>query len=175
MLKSEREKLILRGVFMIFQVREKIFSFGDDFTITDEQGNDVFVVKGKVFSLGNKLHLYNMNGQELFYIEQKLFKMLPEYTIFSQGNDVARVKKKFTFFGSKFIIDSVYGEFDIQGEPFNHNFSVIKNGRVVADVSKRFFSFSDTYGVDVMNSEDYGFILALIIVIDQTLHDGNNK
>ena len=30
---------------------------------------------------------------------------------------------------------------------------------------------SDTYGVDIADDEDYGFILALVIVIDQVLHD----
>ncbi|WP_304943498.1 LURP-one-related family protein [Vallitalea guaymasensis] len=50
----------------------------------------------------------------------------------------------------------------------------MKNGNIVATVSKEFFSFSDTYGVDVNDNEDYGFIIALVIVIDQIIHDNNN-
>lgn len=156
---------------MRFQVREKVFSFGDDFTIKDATGNDYFIVKGKVFSLGDKLRLYNMAGQELFYIEQKLMRLLPEYTIYGGGRPVATVKKKISFFGSKFMIDSEYGSYDIEGQPFNYSFEVNKNGGRVATVSKQFFSFSDTYGVDVSDQEDYGFILALVIVIDQIIHD----
>ncbi|QUH30682.1 LURP-one-related/scramblase family protein [Vallitalea guaymasensis] len=159
---------------MRFQVREKIFSFGDDFTIKDEMGNDFFIVKGKVFSLGDKLQLFDMNGEEVFYIEQKLLRMLPEYTIFRKGNPVALVKKKIAFFGSKFNIESENGYYDIDGRPFNYNFSIMKNGNIVATVSKEFFSFSDTYGVDVNDNEDYGFIIALVIVIDQIIHDNNN-
>ncbi|GKX31209.1 hypothetical protein SH1V18_36890 [Vallitalea longa] len=156
---------------MRFQVREKIFSFGDDFTIKDEMGNDFFIIRGKVFSLGDKLQLFNMSGEELFYIEQKLLRMLPEYTIFKNGNPVALVKKKVAFFGSKFIIESEYGYYEIEGKPFNYNFSIMKNNNVVATVSKEFFSFSDTYGVDISDNEDYGFIIALVIVIDQIIHD----
>lgn len=156
---------------MRFQVKEKIFSFGDDFTIKDEMGNDFFVVKGKVFSFGDKLRLFSMSGQELFYIEQKLMRLLPEYTIYCDGNPVAMVKKKLAFFGSKFTIESQYGHYDIEGQPFNYNFSIIKNGSLVATISKKFFSFSDTYGVDISDNEDYGFIMALTIVIDQIIHD----
>ena len=52
---------------MRFIVRQRIFSFGDSFTIKDELGNDHFVVKGRVFTLGNKLRIYDMAGQELYY------------------------------------------------------------------------------------------------------------
>ncbi len=160
---------------MRFQVKEKVFSFGDDFTIKDASGDDHFIVKGKVFSFGDKLHLYNMVGQELYYIEQKLLRMLPEYTIFSQGKPVAMVKKKIAFFGSKFVIESEYGHYDIEGQPFNYSFDIMKNGGVVATVSKKFFSFSDTYGVDISDQEDYGFLMALVIVIDQIIHDNKNN
>lgn len=34
-----------------FVMRQKMFSFGDDFTVTDEQGRKVFSVDGKMFRL----------------------------------------------------------------------------------------------------------------------------
>ena len=160
---------------MRFVVRQKIFSFGDNFTIKDEYGNEHFMVKGKVFALGDKLRIYNMAGQELFYIEQKLFRFLPEYTIYQSGQPVARVKKEFTFFRPKFNITSTLGSFTIEGNFIGMDFSILKNGRRVAQVSKRWFSFSDTYGVDIVDSEDYGFLLTLVIVIDQVIHDNNHN
>lgn len=45
---------------MRFLVKQKIFSFGDNFVIKDDEGNDRFVVKGKVFALGDKLRIYDM-------------------------------------------------------------------------------------------------------------------
>jgi len=51
----------------------------------------------------------------------------------------------------------------------------MKNGVPVAVVSKKFFSFSDTYGVDIADNENHAFILALVIVIDQVLHDNENN
>lgn len=160
---------------MLFKIREKIFSFGDDFTIKDGYENDIFKVKGKVFSFGDKLRLFDMNEVELFYIEQKLFKFLPEYTIFQGDRGVATVKRKLALFGSRFEIFSDYGNFEIDGSPFNHDFQLWKNGRVIAQISKRFFSFTDTYGVEIVDDENFAFVLALVIVIDQCIHDDNNR
>ena len=46
-----------------YQIRQKIFSFGDKFTITDEIGQPVLIVRGKVFSLARKLALEDMSGR----------------------------------------------------------------------------------------------------------------
>lgn len=158
---------------MRFVVRQKIWTFGDDFIIKDEYGREHFIVKGKVFSLGDKLRLYTMDGRELYYIEQKLFRLLPEYNIYHQGRAIATIKKEFTFFRPRFNISSVMGNYSIEGNFLGMEFSILKSGVPVAHVSKRWFSWSDTYGVDISDNEDYAFILALVIVIDQVLHDNN--
>ncbi len=160
---------------MRFIVRQKIFSFGDNFTIKDEHGNEHFLVRGKVFTFGDKLRVYNMAGRELYYIEQKLLRFLPEYTIYQSGQPVARVKKEFTFFKPKFNITSTLGNFTIEGNLLAMDFSIRKNGRHVAQVSKRWFAFADTYGIDIAEGEDYGFLVTLVIVIDQVLHDDNHN
>jgi len=160
---------------MRFIIKQKFFSFGDSFIINDEMGNPYFQVKGKVFSFGDKLRIYDMQGNEIVYIEQKLFKLLPEYTIYYKGMPAAKVKKEFTFFRPKFNIESFIGSYTIEGDFWGMDFNVLKNGRIVAQVSKRWFSFRDTYGVDISDDEDYAFILALVIVIDQVIHDNNHN
>ena len=109
-------------------------------------------------------------------IQQELLHLHPTYNILSARQEdsdrqLATLKKKFTFFKHKFEIDSVYGQYSIEGDIFAHSFVLNKNGYTVATVSKQFFSFSDTYGVEISGTEDHAFILALIIVIDQVLHD----
>ena len=160
---------------MRYLVRQKIFSFGDSFTITDENGIDRYKIQGKVFSLGNKLTIYDLACNKLIYIEQKIFKFLPQYEIYEGDTLVARVKKQLTFFKPRFEIESGFGNFQVEGDVWGYNFSVIKNGLIVARVEKKFMSFSDTYSVDVFEGERDEFILALVIVIDQVLHDNNHN
>ena len=51
---------------------QKLFSWGNDFTIQDADGHDVFFVDGKAFSIGDQLSFQDMDGNELCYIRQKL-------------------------------------------------------------------------------------------------------
>jgi len=160
---------------MRYVVKQRVFSFGDNFTIKDEAGNDCFVVKGKVFTFGDKLSMYDMYGQELVYIEQRLFRFLPEYSIYYRGQLYATVKKEFTFFKPRFRIHSTMAEYSAEGNLWGMDFSILRNGKLVALVSKKWFAWSDTYGVDIIEDEDPVFILALVIVIDQVIHDGNHN
>jgi len=163
------------GICMNFYIKQKIFSIGDKFSIVDFSGKDVFNVEGKVFSLGNKLRIYDLDNNEIVYIEQKLFKLLPEYNIYLNGNYAARVKKEFTFFSNRFDIDSNMGNYEIEGDFFAHDFSISKNGSTVAEVNKKWLSWGDTYEINISDDENYAFILAMVIVIDEVLHDNKNK
>jgi uncharacterized protein YxjI len=40
---------------MIYRIKEKFWSWGNDFTITDEHGRDIYRIDGKAFSWGDKL------------------------------------------------------------------------------------------------------------------------
>lgn len=160
---------------MRYAVKQKVFSFGDSFTIRDEEGQDCYRVRGKVFSFGNKLRIYDMLENELVYIEQKVFRFLPEYHIYYLGQLYAVVKKEFSFFRPKFQIHGTHAQYRAEGNVWAMDFNILREGRPVAQVSKRWFSWSDTYGVDISDEEDPVFILALVIVLDQVLHDNNHN
>ena len=46
-----------------YQIRQKMFSLGDNFKIKDEMGQDVFTVRSEIFTMGNKLVLEDMAGK----------------------------------------------------------------------------------------------------------------
>ena len=161
---------------MKYQVRGKLFSFTDDFTIKNEYNEDVFKVNGKFLSIGHKLNLEDLNGNSRYYIEQKVFRLLPEYYIYdSNRNQVAMVKKQFTFFKPKFNIESNFGYYELHGNIFDHDFELTKNNSVCAVISKKWFSLTDTYGIDISENEDHAFILSLIIVLDKVIDDQQNS
>ena len=161
---------------MRVNIKQKVFSFGDKFSVNAEDGTPIIYVEGQVFSLGDKLKVLDTHGDELFYIEQKLFKFLPEYRIFSQGQEVAFLKKEFSFLKPKLNITSAYGNFTIDGNVLGYNFSIYKEGRVIGVVSKKFVAFSDTYTLDIYEEEEnIPFLITLTIVIDQILHDNKSS
>lgn len=158
---------------MRYQVKQKIFTFGDSYTIKNALGEDVYLVKGKVFSFGKKLSIEDLHGNEIVYIEQKLFKLMPQYILYMDGREVATVKKEFSIFTPRFNIDSIMGIYRIEGDIFSHEFTIYNNQSIVSVISKEWFSFSDTYGIDINDNENQAFLLALIIVIDEV--QSNNK
>jgi uncharacterized protein YxjI len=162
---------------MRYVMKEKMWSWGDDYKVRDEQGRDVFFIDGRAFSFGNKLSFQDMSGNELAFIDQKLLSWGPTYEIFRGGRQVAVVKKHlFTLFRNRFTVD-VPGPDDLeaQGSFLEHEYTFSRHGQTVAEVSKKWFSMTHTYGVDVAPGEDDVLILASVVVIDLCMHDEQKK
>ncbi|CAF4795649.1 unnamed protein product [Rotaria sp. Silwood1] len=161
-----------------YQVREKIFSLGDNFKIKDDCGNHMFTVRSKFLSVGDHLILENASGLRLIKIREEILHLHPTFQIMSISNGrsdsvLASIKKKFTLFRNKFSIKSVYGEYDLEAlDVFSHSFSLTKAGKTSAIVSKKHFSMANTYLVEIADDkDDHVFVLALVIVINQVLFD----
>jgi len=162
---------------MRYVLKQKFWSWGDDFRIQDADGKDVFFVDGRAFSWGDKLSFQDMEKNELAFIRQKLLAWGPTYEIEVHGRLVAVVKKKlFTLLRCKFAVD-VPGPDDLeaQGSFLDHEYAFERQGRVVAQVSKRWFSWTDTYGVDIVGGEDDVLILATAVVIDMVCHQESKR
>lgn len=162
---------------MRYLLKQKFFSWGDDYLIRNDSGEDVYLVRGKVLSLGDKLSFQDMHGREIAYISQRLLAWRPTYEISVRGRVIATVTKNlFTLFKCRFQVD-VPGPDDMEaeGDFFDHEYGFFRHGSRVASVSKRWFTWTDTYGVDVDDDEDPVLILASAIVIDQICHDGNES
>ena len=157
---------------MRYLMKQKLFCWGDDFTIKNEAGEDVFLVDGKAFSIGNKLSFQDMQKNELAFIRQKLLAWGPTYEITRNGEVAAIVKKHlFTFLRCRFTVD-VPGpdELEAQGSFLDMEYTFTRAGQTVAEVSKRWFTFTDTYGVDIQDGEDDILVLASTVVIDMVCH-----
>ena len=157
---------------MRYVMKQKLWSWGTDFTIKDDAGNDHFFVDGRAFSLGDKLSFQDMAGGELAFIRQKLLAWGPTYEIYRGGQLFAIVKQKiWTLFRNHFTVDVNAdgpgpGDLEAQGNFTDHEYVLTRDGQPVATVSKKWFAWSDTYGVDIAPGEDDPLILACTVVID---------
>ncbi len=162
---------------MIYLMKQKLFSWGDDFVIKDQNDRDRFFVDGKAFSLGNQLSFQDMAGNELAFIRQKLLSWGPTYEISKGDQLLATVSKElFTFFKCTFTVD-VPGPNDLvaAGDFMDHQYVFTRNGSAVAEVSKQWFTWSDTYGVQISQGEDDVLILASTVVIDMACHGDHER
>jgi len=153
---------------MMYLIRERFFRLGEDSDITDEQGQLVLHVDGKVLSLHNRLVLRDPAGREVAQVHRKLVALRPTYQISVAGQEAAAVRKHFfTPFRDRFTID-VPGpdDLEMEGDLFDHEFTIRRGGQTVATVSKRWFSMRDTYAVEVAPGQDDLLILASVLALD---------
>lgn len=161
---------------MIYKIKEEFWSWGDDFSITDLEDNDCFYVKGIPFSWGNNLSFQDVDGIEIAHISQKMFNLSPKYAILIGGEPYAHLIKEFKWFGLSFTLD-VPGpnDYSIDGSFWNHEFVFKKFDKIVAKVSKKAFSLTDSYSVDIIGEGYDVEILSACIIIDQIVYDGDKS
>ncbi len=157
---------------MIYRIKEKFWSWGNDFTINDKDDQPAFKVDGKAFSWGSKLSFQDLSGNELAFINQKLMSFKPRYQIFVKNKLFAEVTKEISWFKQKFLLD-IPGpnDYSIEGSFWKHDYVFTRKNGVVATVNKDLWGWRDCYGVEIIDGEDDVTILCACIVIDQVLHD----
>jgi uncharacterized protein YxjI len=64
---------------------------------------------------------------------------------------------------------------DVQGNILDHEYSISERRKKIAEVSKKWLSLTDTYGVEIDDGQNDILILALAIAIDMMSNDGHNK
>lgn len=149
---------------MKLYIKEKVFTWGDQFTVKDERGNDRYVVEGEVFSWGKKLHVYDMTGREVAAIRQEVWSFLPRYYVFCGDRQVAEIKKEFTFFFPKYRIDGLGWEID--GSFMAHEYEITQSGRTIVSISKEWMTWGDSYELNITNPSDEIVALAVVLTID---------
>ncbi|MFC4105874.1 LURP-one-related/scramblase family protein [Micromonospora zhanjiangensis] len=152
----------------MYLIRERLFDIGDDYDITDDSGRTVFHVDGKLLSPRDRLVIEDPAGNEVASVHRQLIALRRTYTIKVGGEKAAEVRKKLlTPFRDKYTID-VPGPHDleIRGDLLDHEFTVERDGREVASVSKRWLTIRDTYAVKIVPDEDHLLILAAVLAVD---------
>lgn len=158
---------------MKLYIKQKVFSWGDKFRIYDENQNDRYYVEGEVFTFGKKLHLYNHYGDEEAFIHQKVLSFLPKFYISRNNNDVAQVIKAFTIFHHEYIVDGL--GWTVNGNFLAHDYEITSDGRTIASISKQWFSWGDTYEIDISDDADEVMAICVVLIIDAVNAQSNNN
>ena len=156
-----------------YQMREKLFAIGDDYWIETEQGGRAYKVNGKALRVRQTFVIESPSGEELLKIQEKKLRIHDTMKIERDGETVATVKKALiTPLRDRFDIDvEGGGELKAKGNIVDHEYEIERDGKKIAEVSKRWFRVRDTYGIEVAPGQDDALILAITVCIDQLTHD----
>ena len=157
---------------MKFRIKQKFFSLTDSFNIEDEHGELAFTAKGKLFSISSGQTLFDNQEREVLKIKRKYLSLRPACRLVNPDGSEWLIKQRFwPFWKTRFTIETPQGELEMTGDVFQHEYQVRHGATVLASISKAFFSFSDTYGVEIFEESLVPQLLAIVIVIDRLQHD----
>ena len=157
---------------MKLYIKQRIFSWNDSFSVYDSMERELFTVQGALFSFGKKLTIFDRTDREIYRIEQELFRFRPRYHIVKHGEIEATVVKEFSMFKPYYTVEGPGWE--VQGDFFDHDYEITDGGRLVASVQKQWFTWGDTYEINVDDAYDPVAVLAVAIIIDCVLESQNH-
>lgn len=153
-------------------IKQKVFSWRDRFQVKDENEAICYQVEGEIFSWGHKLHVYDGYGREVAYIQQKVFSWMPTYFIFVGGIQVAKLTRKMTLFRPKYILDGP--DWQIEGNFWAHEYGITRAGSLVATLQKAWFTWGDSYALEVMQPGDVLPALCVTLALDCDMADSQS-
>ena len=161
-----------------YKIRQKMLSIGDDFWIENQEGERVFKVDGKALRLRKTLFFEDMDGNKLCKIQERLLAIKDTMAVEDpDGNQMAVIKKGLIApLGDHWTVNVRGGpDLDVQGNILDHEYSIMERRKKIAEVSKKWLSLTDTYGVEIDSGQNDILILALAIAIDMMSHDDDHR
>jgi uncharacterized protein YxjI len=161
-----------------YKIRQKLLSIGDDFWIENQEGDRVFKVDGKALRLRKTLIFEDIKGNKLAKIQERLLAIKDTMVVEdADGNQLAVIKKGLIApLGDHWSVNVRGGpDLDVQGNILDHEYSIHERRQKIAEVSKKWLSLTDTYGVEVDEGQNDILILAIAIAIDMMAHDDDEK
>lgn len=159
---------------MRFVIKQKLFSFRSRYMIRDEQEREVYAVEGKFFSWFKKLRISDMQGRKLAYLRQRFAFLRPLFEVIREGQPTVTIRKRFWPMWPPRLDVTVEGggpALSVAGSYWGHEYTIGSGGKTIATISKRWFTWADTYGVQVEPGVDPVLVLSIAIVMDSIFHE----
>lgn len=158
-------------------MRERIFGIGDDYWIEDADGHKVFLVDGKAMRLRDTFELKDAQGRVVVEIRQKLISLRDTMLIERDGEHLAKIKRKrLSLLRNHYRVTLTDGtELDVSGKILDREFAVDYEGELLAQISRRWLTVRDTYGIDIVREDaDPALLIAVavcVIVLAEKEHE----
>lgn len=145
-------------------IKQKVFSLSGKFTVKDQEENDVYYVEGSFMQIPKTFTIMNTMRDEVAHITKKTFSLLPKFFVEVNGQERLTIQKEFSLFKARYTIDGT--GIDVQGNWWDMDFQVLRHGEVVGQVNKEWFTWGDSYKVEILDEEMEAIVIAIVVAID---------
>jgi uncharacterized protein YxjI len=126
------------------------------------------------FASAKRWSLKTAKGRKLAQIKERILAIKDTMVIEdASGRDIATVKKALIApLRDKWNVNVKGGDdLVVQGNILDLEYDIRQGRRKVAEVSKKWFTLTDTYGVEIADGQNEILILAVAIAVDMMAHD----
>ncbi len=149
---------------MKLYIKQKVFSWGDKFTVRDESGEDRYYVEQELLTWGKTLHICRMTGEVAATLKRQVWTWMPKFQVFCGERMVAEIRKEFSFFTPRYVVEGLGWE--IEGEIWAHDYRINEYGRPIASISKKWMTWGDSYELNILDPAMEIVALAVVLAID---------
>jgi uncharacterized protein YxjI len=145
-------------------IKQKVFSLSGKFTVKDQQEKDVYYVEGSFMQVPKTFSIKNTTRDQVALVTKKAFSFLPKFFVEVNGREVVTIKKEFSFLKARYTIDGA--GIEVHGNWWDMDFQVLQHGEVVGQVSKEWFTWGDSYKIQIVDEAMETIMIALVVAID---------
>ncbi|MCB5911347.1 LURP-one-related/scramblase family protein [Streptomyces pinistramenti] len=151
-----------------YLVRDRIFGIGDDYWIEDDHGRHAYLVDGKALRLRETFELKDTDGRVLITIRKKMLSLRDAMTIERDDRTLAVIKRKrLSLLRHHYRVELADGtELDVSGKILDREFAVEYDGELLAEISRRWLTLRETYGINVVREDaDPPLLIAVAVCV----------
>ncbi|MET4655419.1 uncharacterized protein YxjI [Exiguobacterium sp. PvP048] len=144
-------------------MKQKALSLRGRFSIKNEQEQDQYLVEGSFMKIPKSFSITTTDRKEIATITKKTLSLRPKFFVEVDGQTMT-IEKEFSLFKARYTIDAAGIEID--GNWWDMDFQVKRQGEVVGQVEKKWLSFGDSYEIQVIDAAMETILIALVVAID---------
>ncbi len=157
-----------------FLLQEKLMSFKDKVKVMTPDREELGYFKGKLIKIGNTYRLRDLSDNALLTVHEKVVSMRSTYKFYEGGEEdedklIGKLKKKLVSVKPKYWFEdpNETKQFTMKGNIWALKYKIIKEGKEVAEISKKLFKIKGTYGVKINPavSDDSAMLILGIVVM----------
>lgn len=157
--------LLIRGDYMRkLYIKQKVFSMSGKFSVKDAEENEVYFVEGSLMKIPKTFSIMDDTRKEVALISKKTFSFLPTFFVEVHGKETLTIRKEFSFLKARYTIEGA--GIEVHGNWWDMNFEVYRNGKLIGTVGKKWFTWGDSYQLEILDEETEPLLVALVVAID---------
>ncbi|MCL2508984.1 MAG: hypothetical protein FWF05_07400 [Oscillospiraceae bacterium] len=158
---------------MKLYIKQKALSWRCRFSVTDSSGQPRWFAEGEFFSFTHKLHVYDASGNEVAVVYRENWTFLNQkYHIELAAKQHFTLVKEFAFFKNRFYLEGL--PWRMNGDFFAHDYFLYDQAGEIMHISKEWFTWGDSYVLDIHNSEHELICLCIMLAVDNMVEDASN-